>query len=62
MTPLMGPGLKPCDSKQCDRRVSMSSRYCCTLCADAWEAIPRYKPDIHMTGCNERHARRGPID
>ncbi|WP_371409752.1 hypothetical protein OG423_14195 [Micromonospora zamorensis] len=50
--------LHPCPSRQCTRQVALQNAYCCTECRTAWESTPRYEPDSHSAGCDQRHAER----
>lgn len=55
--------LKKCDNPLCERRVSVSTKYCCVACGDAHEGgyeIHKAGPLAHSQGCNERDRERRP--
>lgn len=50
--------LGPCKAAgMCPRLVTRGTAYCCTPCADGWEATPRYEAE-HTEACETRWAER----
>ncbi|MER7937878.1 MULTISPECIES: hypothetical protein [unclassified Streptomyces] len=50
--------LHKCAKPDCTRQVKAGAVHCCADCATA--AAGRYEVHEHSTGCEQRHAMRGP--